>query len=160
MTDIFQFKYEVFASADDLNEQDLQLVKAAREATNTAYAPYSNFWVGAAALLQNGKIITGSNQENASFPVGTCAERVLLGTAAVAYPKTGIKTLAVSYHNINGSSNKPISPCGMCRQALKEFESYTQSTIRIILTGMEGKVYILDTVSNLLPFSFSNEDMK
>ena len=90
MTDLFQFSYEVFASADELNEQDLQLVKAAREATNTAYAPYSNFWVGAAALLQNGKIVTGSNQENASYPVGTCAERVLLGTAAVAYPKTAI----------------------------------------------------------------------
>ena len=160
MTDLFQFSYEVFASADELNEQDLQLVKAAREATNTAYAPYSNFWVGAAALLQNGKIVTGSNQENASYPVGTCAERVLLGTAAVAYPKTGIKILAVTYHNIKGSSTKPISPCGMCRQALKEFESYTQSTIRIILTGMEGKVFVLDSVSNLLPLSFSNEDMK
>lgn len=160
MKDLFQFNYEVYASADELSEQDLQLVKAAREVTQTAYAPYSNFKVGAAALLQNGKIVTGSNQENASFPVGTCAERVLLGTASVAYPKTGIKTLAVSYHNLNGSSNKPISPCGMCRQALKEFEDYTQSTIRIILAGMEGKVYVLETVSQLLPFSFSNDDMK
>ena len=93
MTDLFQFSYEVFASADELNEQDLQLVKAAREATNTAYAPYSNFWVGAAALLQNGKIVTGSNQENASYPVGTCAERVLLGSLPWHILKRALKYL-------------------------------------------------------------------
>lgn len=116
--------------------------------------------MGAAALLTNGQIIKGSNQENASYPVGTCAERVLLGTAAVMYAGMPIKTMAISYNNKNGESNHPISPCGMCRQALKEFEDRTGNYMRLILTGKTGKVIILDKAVSLLPLSFGSADLK
>ncbi len=160
MKEDYKFSFEVFDSSDDLEPADKALVEAAREATGTAYAPYSNFWVGAAAMLQNGQLVTGSNQENASYPVGTCAERVLLGAAAVLHPGMPITSMAISYNNIHGESNRPISPCGMCRQALKEFEDRTKKPIRLILTGKEGKVYVLDTASQLLPLSFGSIDMK
>lgn len=160
MKEDFKFSFEVYNSSDELEAQDKALVEAAKKATETAYAPYSNFLVGAAAMLQNGQMVSGSNQENASFPVGTCAERVLMGAASVQYPNMPITTMAITYHNLNGQSKHPISPCGMCRQALKEFEDRSKTPIRMILTGKEGKVYILETASQLLPLSFSSSDMK
>src|SRR3954463_8926220 len=114
----FNFLFEVYNSTDELNKDDAQLLHEAKTATNNAYAPYSNFFVGAAAKLKNGTIITGSNQENASFPVGICAERVLLSSVSSQCPAEIIDTIAVSYDNRNGESNKPISPCGVCRQTL------------------------------------------
>lgn len=160
MKDLFQFNYEVYASADELSEQDLQLVKAAREVTQTAYAPYSNFKVGAAALLQNGKIVTGSNQENASFPVGICAERVLLGTVATLHPQVPIDTIALSYKSDSQENDHPISPCGMCRQALVEYETRVNKPIRLILSGQKGKVFVIETASMLLPLAFTNKELK
>ena len=152
--------YEVFESAEELNAGDKKLVEEARAITANAYAPYSNFFVGAAAILENGETVKGSNQENASYPVGTCAERVLIGTAAVLFANVPIVTMAVSYDNKNGESNHPISPCGMCRQALKEFEDRTGKPMRIILTGKKGKVFILDKAVYLLPLSFGSSDLK
>ncbi|MFZ1530113.1 MAG: cytidine deaminase [Ferruginibacter sp.] len=160
MKEDYKFSFEVFESSEDLSQADKDLVEAAKKATETAYAPYSNFLVGAAAILQNGQLVSGSNQENASYPVGTCAERVLLGAAGVLHPDIPITTMAISYNNIHGESNRPISPCGMCRQALKEFEDRTKKPIRLILTGKEGKVYVLDAASQLLPLSFGSTDMK
>ena len=119
----FEFSFEVFENIDELDQQDQQLLIEARRATQNAYAPYSNFHVGAAAKLSNGQIITGSNQENASFPVGICAERVLLSAASSLHPNAAIETMAVSYQCETIKSNHPISPCGMCRQSLQEFES-------------------------------------
>ncbi|MBC7936500.1 MAG: cytidine deaminase [Rhizobacter sp.] len=154
------FGYEVYDSSDDLNADDALLIDTARKITATAYAPYSNFKVGAAARLVNGEIVSGTNQENASYPVGICAERVLLGTAAVLHPGMPIETLAVSYKNGNGESIKPASPCGMCRQALKEFEDRTASPVRLILGGQTGKVYVIESASQLLPFSFGGADLE
>ncbi len=154
------FGYEVYESSNELNEQDAALLDAARKVTSLAYAPYSNFNVGATARLANGEIVNGTNQENAAYPVGTCAERVLMGTAAVLFPNVPIETMAVSYHNLNGDSAKPASPCGMCRQYLKEFEDRTQAPIRLILSGQSGKVYIIESASQLLPFSFGGVDLK
>ena len=155
----YQFNFEVYDSANDLNEQDAQLLNEARKATQLAYAPYSNFQVGAVARLGNGEFIKGTNQENASFPVGICAERVLLSTASSIHPTVPIETIAISYHNINGESNRPISPCGICRQSLLEYESRLNHPIRLILGGMEGKVYVIDKASMLLPLSFTSEDL-
>ena len=155
----FQFQYEVYNDASELSDADAQLLAAARSVTKYAYAPYSNFYVGAVAKLSNGAIVSGTNQENASYPVGICAERVLLGNAATLHPGIGIETLAISYDSNDVKSDHPISPCGMCRQALLEYESRTQQPIRIILGGQEGAVYVVKTTGNLLPFAFNSHEL-
>jgi cytidine deaminase len=133
---------------------------AARNVTEKSYAPYSNFHVGAAAKMMNGEIVSGSNQENASFPVGICAERVLLGSAASNYPGIAIETMAISYQSKLVKSDHPISPCGMCRQALQEFESRVRKPIRLILGGMKGKIFVIKSAGLLLPLAFTNEELK
>lgn len=152
--------YEVLESSDDLRPEDAGLLEAARKETTNAYAPYSNFRVGAAARLISGEIVKGTNQENAAFPAGICAERVLMSAAASLFPGVGIDTMAVTYSNDNGSSNRPISPCGICRQSMMEFQTRTQSPMRIILSGLTGQVYILNSAKDLLPLVFSADDMK
>lgn len=154
------FSYDVYDSVDELNEQDAWLVNEAREVTAAAYAPYSNFNVGAVAKLANGEIVAGTNQENASYPVGICAERVLLGSAASLYPNIAIDTIAISYDNTEGASSHPISPCGMCRQALVEYEERVKQPIRLILSGLDGKVIIIEKANALLPLSFGSVDLK
>jgi cytidine deaminase len=152
-------KIAVYQSSDELKEADAALVITAREALQFAYAPYSNFFVGAAALLANGKTLTGTNQENASYPVGICAERVLLSAIASLYPGEPIQTMAITYSGSNGESNKPISPCGMCRQAMVEYEHRTKRPFRIILSGLTGEVFVIETAKQLLPLSFTANDM-
>src|SRR4026207_1177565 len=123
-----EISYKVFDDINELAKEDAWLLNEAREVTNQAYAPYSNFYVGAVAKLVNGEIVAGTNQENASFPVGLCAERVLLSSAASLFPKIGIETIAISYNNNSGESDHPISPCGICRQTLAEYEERTNKT--------------------------------
>jgi cytidine deaminase len=156
----YSFDFEVYESIDQLTPPDAQLLRDAQNATKIAYAPYSNFLVGAMALLVNGKTMAGSNQENASYPVGLCAERVLLSAVSSVYPGVAIDTIAISYHNDNGKSDRPISPCGMCRQTLVEYENRFDHPIRLILGGEKGKVFIIPKASMLLPFGFSKEDME
>jgi cytidine deaminase len=155
----YHFAYEVYDSIDDLTEDDKWLLDEAREVTQHAYAPYSRFQVGAVAKLLNGEIVAGSNQENASFPAGLCAERVVLASISSLYPKVPVETMAISYFNNNGESNHPISPCGICRQALQEFTEKTKTPIRLILGGMHGKVFIIPAASMLLPLSFTSKDL-
>lgn len=155
-----QFSVEVYKSADELNAADASLLAKARELTKMAYAPYSKFMVSAVASLTNGELVTGTNQENASYPVGLCAERVLLSSAATLHPGVGIDTMAISYNNLNGESNNPISPCGMCRQTLAEYEERTHQPIRLILSGMTGEVFIIQTAKQLLPLTFTSGDLK
>ena len=155
----FEFSFEVYAGIDELNAEDRQLLTEARNVTDKAYAPYSNFQVGAAAKLENGKIVTGTNQENASYPVGICAERVLLSAISSLYQGIPVETMAVSYQSKKMKSDHPISPCGMCRQALQEFEGRTGRPIRLILAGMEGEIYIINSASQLLPLAFSSEEL-
>jgi cytidine deaminase len=154
------FTVDIYASIEELTSADAVLLISARAVTTTAYAPYSNFKVGAAAILLNGNIVTGTNQENASYPVGICAERVLLSAVASQFEGTGIKTMAISYDNLKGESNHPISPCGICRQSLSEYEQRTNQPIRIILSGLTGEVYIIEKAQQLLPLTFSLWDMK
>ena len=154
-----RFGYDVYDSIKDLSEDDKQLLIAAREVTGNAYAPYSNFQVGAVARLNNGALISGTNQENASYPVGICAERVLLASASMLQTNVPINTMAIAYHNLNGQSDHPVSPCGMCRQYIAEYETRTKQPIRLILSGMDGKIFIIEKAGQLLPMSFGSEDL-
>ncbi len=144
----FEFQYEVYNDISELTEKDAWLLTEARTVTENAYAPYSNFHVGAVAMLSNGEVVAGTNQENASYPVGICAERVLLGNAATLYPNISIETIAISYNSDTVKSDHPISPCGMCRQALLEYETRVKNPIRLILSGMEGKIQIIKTANS------------
>lgn len=151
--------YKSYEDINELSEHDARLLNEARAVTKQAYAPYSHFNVGAAAILANGKIVTGTNQENASFPVGLCAERTLLATASTLFPDVVIEAMAISYHSKNGQSNQPISPCGMCRQSMQEYEIRLKNPIRLILGGLEGKVFVFEKASDLLPLGFTNSDL-
>lgn len=155
----FDFKYELYNNLGELPENDAALLLEAQTALSLAYVPYSNFSVGAAALLENGEIFKSANQENASYPVTICAERVLLSTLASIRPGIAIQTLAISYRDKYGQSNQPISPCGMCRQALLEYEQRFSKVMRIILGGLKGEIYLITGIQNLLPFSFSAHDL-
>ncbi len=155
-----KFTIEVYESSDELNKDDALLLSEARSVTKFAYAPYSNFQVGAVAKLVNGKTVSGTNQENASYPAGICAERSLLSAAASNHPGIAIETMAITYNNLNGESNTPVSPCGICRQSLSEFQNRFKKPIRIILSGMKGKVQIIDNAGYLLPLAFSSDDLK
>ncbi|MEO6556641.1 MAG: cytidine deaminase [Ferruginibacter sp.] len=155
-----RFGFDSYESSKELEAVDAALVAAAREVTAKAYAPYSNFLVGAVAKLENGEMISGTNQENASYPVGICAERVLLSSASMLYTNIPIMTMAIAYNNLNGESNRPVSPCGMCRQFISEYEQLMKQPIRLILTGMTGKVIIIEKASLLLPLSFGSDDLK
>ncbi|MBS1511856.1 MAG: cytidine deaminase [Bacteroidetes bacterium] len=155
-----QFSYEIYTSVDELPAEDAALVLKARAITKNAYAPYSHFNVGAAALLNNGAIVTGTNQENAAYPVGICAERVLLSTAATLFPDMPLQTMAISYHNEKGDNSHPVSPCGVCRQSLLEYEDRVHQPIRLILSGLTGDIYVIQRASQLLPLSFGKGDLK
>ncbi len=156
----YSFDYEVYSSISELSPEDRELLQAAKDIAATAYAPYSNFHVAAAAKLSNGEVVKGTNQENASYPVGTCAERALLAALGTLFPNEPIRTMAITYHNLNGSSDRPASPCGMCRQALREYETRTGHPIRLVLAGKEGKVYVIPQANMLLPLGFTGDDLK
>jgi cytidine deaminase len=151
--------YQQYDSAAELSRSDALLLEAARNATGQSYAPYSRFHVGAAALLPGGHVVTGSNQENASFPAGICAERVLLSVMASLHPGEPILSMAISYINEQGASIVPITPCGICRQSLSEYQSRTGQPIRLIMGGQEGPVWVIEDAGALLPLAFSSEDM-
>ncbi|MEP7258110.1 MAG: cytidine deaminase [Flavitalea sp.] len=155
-----QFDFEVYDSIKELTVEDQLLLNKAIEATGIAYAPYSFFKVGAAARMKNGEYVLGANQENASFPAGLCAERVALASASTLYPGIPIDTLAISYIPATGSGNRPISPCGICRQSLQEFSFRTGSPIRLILGGARGEIYILPDAAALLPLAFTSEELR
>lgn len=156
----FEFNYKVYDSIAELPEDQQWLLNEAREVTSNAYAPYSNFQVGAVARMANGEIVAGSNQENASFPVGLCAERVLLASVSSLFPKVPIETIAISYKSEHQKSDHPISPCGICRQSLQEFEGRVNHPVQLILGGMSGPVYVIDSASRLLPLAFTSEELR
>ena len=150
---IISTKIEVL-SYDELSAQDKDLIDKAKEATATAYTPYSKFHVGAALLLSNGEIVTGSNQENAAFPSGTCAERTTIYYAHARYPEASFDTLAIAAFANGHFQASPISPCGACRQAILEYETLFNKNIRILLYG-ENEIYLLNGIKSLLPLCFS-----
>ncbi len=153
------YSYEVYESAQSLNKTDLELLNAAKKVVADAYAPYSGFNVGAAVLLDNGKIITGTNQENAAYPSGLCAERVAIFYASSQYPTAKIIAIAISASSRDQKINVPVPPCGACRQAMAEYEIKFTTPIRLIMAGETGEVFISPSVSNLLPLLFSSKNL-
>lgn len=148
-----------FCRLEELSEEDRQLVEMAVEATNNAYAKYSNFRVGAAVRLENGLLMKGANQENAAFPVTLCAERTAIFASQANYPEQPITAIAIAAKNENGLLSEPITPCGSCRQVMLEIEDRYKRPLRILLYGQNG-VYIVDTVKDLMPLSFVDASMK
>ncbi len=149
-----------FNSIDELNDDDRTLLLKAKEAAKNAYAPYSKFKVGAAARLANGMIIIGSNQENAVFPVGLCAERVALFSAQANYPDQPIVALAVTAIGSDSKISQPVPPCGSCRQAMIEVESRHNQPLRVIMQGEEGPIIISEKMENLMPLTFAKDFLK
>lgn len=148
-------EYEELISVNECSSQIQKLFEEANQAKSIAYAPYSNFQVGAALLLENGEIITGNNQENAAFPSGLCAERVAIFAAKSKFPKVAIKDLVVvtSAKNIK----VPISPCGGCRQALIEYEFAQKQAFNIYLQSANNSIIKINSAQDLLPFSFHSD---
>ena len=146
--------YKLYAY-EELPEQDRLLIDAAKQATQQSYAPYSQFHVGAAALLEDGTTITGTNQENAAYPSGLCAERTALFYASSTHPNKAIVALAIAAHTKGEFTHNPISPCGACRQVMLEIEQRHGHPIRILLYGTEAVYVIEGGVSELLPLVFS-----
>lgn len=143
---------------NELNEEDRQLVEAAKQATDGSYAPYSKFLVGAAARLQDGSIVTGANQENAAFPSGLCAERTALFAAGAQHPNSPVVALAIAARKGRRFLNRPISPCGACRQVISGVEDRFGIPIRILLYGTDG-ILVSDGIAPLLPLRFADKDM-
>lgn len=155
---VYQIFTEEYDSIAGLPESDRQLILAAREASEKAYAPYSKFNVGAAVLLANGETIKGNNQENADFTDGLCAERVALFFAHATYPDVAVKALAVTAKTRGKLLDGPTQPCGSCRQVLIETESRFKQSIRLILDGSE-KIMVLEGAESLLPFAFKPDSL-
>lgn len=155
----YKFTYQEFDDKSQLDPMHAELLSVAKEITQNAYAPYSNFHVGAAVLLGDGKIVTGVNIENASYPVGICAERSALASAISSYPKEEIECIAISYYSPTGDNNTPAFPCGMCRQFISECEDRNHKPITLILAAKEGKIIVVNTAKDLLPFSFGGKDL-
>ncbi len=149
-----------FENEKELSVQEQVLIQKARHACNMAYAPYSDFYVGAALLLGNGVIVTGNNQENVAFPSGLCAERVAIFYAGAQYPNITVKTIAITCKSKSFHVGEPLSPCGACRQAMSEYEILQKSNIRVILIGETGKIRVVDSIADLLPFMFKAGELK
>ena len=149
----------VFDSINELPQDVQSLMAKAIEARQNAYAPYSNFKVGASILLDSGIIVTGSNQENASYPSGLCAERTAIYFAGSQYPDAKILKIAISAASNNRLTKKPIPPCGACRQAISEYEVKQKAPIEIYFMGEQGEVVKSKSLENLLPFMFKKSSL-
>ena len=147
-----------FCSYEELEIGDRELVDKAIEATANSYAKYSHFHVGAAIRLADGRIMIGANQENAAFPSGLCAERTAIFAAQAQFPEQAITALAIAAKNENGLVPTPVSPCGACRQVILEMEDRYKRPVRILLYGTKG-VYVIQSVNDLMPLSFVENDM-
>lgn len=145
---------QLFKTIDELPPEVFGLMQRAIKARKKAYAPYSKFRVGAAILLDNGKIVEGNNQENASYPSGLCAERTAVYYAGAQYPDAKIKILAICAGSEKEQTSVPIPPCGACRQAIAEYETKQDCPIEIYFMGETGQVARSGSLKNLLPFMF------
>ncbi|MEM9680474.1 MAG: cytidine deaminase [Bacteroidota bacterium] len=147
---------EIYDSIDELPEDIKNLMNKAIEARNNAYAPYSKFSVGTAIQLDNHEIVIGSNQENASYPSGMCAERTAIYYAGARYPESKIIAMALTASSQNKVTDKPIPPCGACRQAISEYELKQKTPIAIYFMGATGNVVKSHSIANLLPLVFES----
>lgn len=148
--------FEEYGGIEELSESDRELFMLAVEARDKAYAPYSKFSVGAALRLDNDLIITGNNQENAAYPSGMCAERIAVWSALSQYPETKITKLFITARSDKREVNRPVSPCGSCRQTLAEYEIRQKQPMEVYFTGETGIILKAASVRDLLPFMFDN----
>ncbi len=155
----FDIQFIKHKDAYELSDADQQLISKARSIATSAYAPYSGFKVASVAMLKNVEFVHGTNQENASYPIGLCAERVMLATLSSVAPDAVVKTICISYFSEKLPSDAPIAPCGICRQSLVEFESRFSTPIRLLLTGQQGEVYEFKSVTDLLPMAFKKKNL-
>lgn len=146
-----------YDSLDELPKDIQNLMDQAVEIRKKAYAPYSQFRVGAALLLDNGKIVLGSNQENAAYPSGLCAERVAIFYAGCMYPEAKILKIAITAASDTNQTKAPIPPCGSCRQSIAEYEIKQDTPIEIYFMGEIGTIYRSASLKNLLPFMFDKK---
>ena len=151
---------EIYESIEELLPEDRRVMEDARAIARQAYAPYSKFHVGAALELEDGTIVSGSNQENVAFPSGICAERTAIYYAGSHHPDQRIVRLAVMAFSEEFRVNYPVGPCGSCRQAIAEYENKQGAPIKIIMMGETGEVRIVGSVSDLLPFAFNESALK
>ena len=155
MNSKYNFECEVFASIDELEPKIQELVQLARKQTERSYAPYSNFHVGAALLLESGEIYLGCNQENASYPLCMCAERVALYNLGAEKEKFKIKALAITATNPDKPLEEVCMPCGACRQVIHEFEQRQDEEFDIYITSENNEIVKIDGIETLLPHSFT-----
>ncbi len=149
------FEYD---SIQELSKEEQVLVQKSEEVVKNAYAPYSKFQVGAAVLLENGEIITGTNQENAAYPSGLCAERVAIFYANSKYPDVPVEAIAVTAFTNNDFVKTPVSPCGSCRQVLNESETRFKKPIKIFLVS-KSKITVINNTKDLLPLNFDESSL-
>jgi cytidine deaminase len=153
------FTYKEYESHEELGIEDQELILSAKEAAGLAYAPYSRFRVGAAIRLESGRIVHGSNVENAAFPSGICAETTAVAAAVTNYPDDKPVALAIAAMTDGGATAECVSPCGNCRQVIAEEEMRTGKQIRIILCGRK-KIRVVDSISLLLPLGFNLNNLR
>lgn len=146
--------FKVYEDLSELPDDIQQLMQSAIETREKAYAPYSKFKVGAAILLDNNEVVVGSNQENASYPSGLCAERTAIYYAGAKYPKAKILKMVITASSQNQVTDSPIPPCGACRQSISEYEIKQEQPIEIYFMGVKGKVVKSNSLANLLPLGF------
>lgn len=145
---------------DELSEADRALMDAAKAMTANAYAPYSQFRVGAALRLANGEVVRGSNQENVAYPSGLCAERVAIFAASSQFPDVAVETMAIAANTDKFAITGPLTPCGGCRQVLMEYRQRQETPMRILLSGAGDEVWVFEDVTSLLPFAFRADGLK
>ncbi len=153
---VLRAELTIFERLEDLPSEIIQLFNSAIDARSRAYAPYSNFPVGAAVLLDDGSMVSGNNQENASYPVGLCAERTTIHQAGSRYADPLIKALAVVGGAEGKTNSRPIAPCGVCRQAIAEYEQRQKQPISIYFKGSDGPIYKASSIADLLPLNFDD----
>jgi len=151
-------QFNRYTDLAELPEGILELMHRAEEARENAYAPYSQFKVGAAALLDNGQVVVGNNQENGAFPSGICAERVALFAAGSEYPEASVLALFITARAVDHDVEKPVAPCGACRQVMVETELRQQVPMRIFFRGNRGPIVESLGIESLLPFLFKFGD--
>ncbi len=149
-------KFTVFESSKELSVSEQGLLDKAIAARDIAYAPYSGFKVGATVLMQNGDVFSGNNQENAAYPSGICAERVAIWSAMAALPDGKIQKIFIAARSIKTLVDRPVAPCGACRQAIAEYETKQRDDIEIFFTGEVGEIVKANSIKDLLPWMFDN----
>ena len=151
--------YQHITNLESLDLADLELLKVAKNSLKHSYAPYSDFKVACAIRLDDGAIHIGTNQENASYPLSLCAERVVLLYAKANFPDSPIESIAITVSTTHGPVDEPVTPCGACRQVISEVQSRQQKPIRLILNNGAEECYLIDDASWLLPIGFHSGNL-